>query len=151
MIYREFIKYCEKQEEKPQNTTEFIKTYQQQNSGKGTYLHNAIVEGKMIYKCEGEPNQKWHLINSWYSDRKDDISEKCVRAWCGLQCPELMIWIAEVSGQKDKVEKVVKHILKDEAGTYKSNDGDARRNMIKYIKDEIKWKDIVSFIEENES
>lgn len=145
MIYREFIEYYKQQEERPKNTTEFIRRYQQLNSGKGTYLHNAIVEGKMIYKCEGEPNQKWHLLNSWYPNKKEKISEKNVTEWCGLQCPELLLWIAEVSGQKEKVKYVVEKILNDDS--YKANDGKARREMVKFIKAEIKWKEILNFIE----
>lgn len=146
MIYREFIEYCSFQEEKPEHTTKFIKRYQQLNSGNGTYLHEAISQGKMIYKCEGEPNQKWHLLESWYEYNKEEISDKPITAWCGLRCPELLLWIAEVAGQKENVKKVVEEILNN--NIYKENDREARRNMVKYIKKEISWTEIVSFIKE---
>lgn len=149
MLYRDFIEYCSRQKEKPENTTKFIKQYQQLNSGKGTYLHEAIVHGIMIYKCEGEPNQKWHLLKSWYPNKEKTISEKEITEWCGLQCPELLLWIAEVAGQKEKVKKVVNTILHDSEHLYKENDREARRAMVKLIKETIEWKDIVSFIEEH--
>lgn len=146
MIYREFIEYCRLQEEKPEHTTKFIKRYQQLNSGNGTYLHEAISQGKMIYKCEGEPNQRWHLLNSWYQYKKEKISEKQITDWCGLQCPELLLWIAEVAGQKENVKEVVEEILNN--NIYKENDREARRGMVRYIKKEIKWTEIVNYIEE---
>ena len=146
MIYSEFIEYCRQQEDKPKYTTEFIKQFQQINSGNGTYLHEAIVQGKKIYKCDGEPNQKWHLLESWYEYNKEKISDKTITAWCGLRCPELLLWIAEVSGQKEKVKRVVEEIFKN--SIYEENDREARRNMVKYIKKEIRWTEIVSFIKE---
>lgn len=145
MIYSEFIEYCSHQEEKPEYTTRFIKQYQQFNSGNGTYLHEAILKGKMIFRLEGEPNQKWHLLSAWYPDKKEKISKKSVTEWCGLRCPELLIWIAEVSGQKEKVKSIVEEILKND--TYKANDGKARRKMVNYIKETINWTEIANHIE----
>lgn len=63
-----------------------------------------------------------------------------------MRCPELLLWIAEVSGQKKKVKRVVEEILKN--SIYEENDREARRNMVKYIKKEIRWTEIVSFIKE---
>lgn len=151
MIYREFIEYFKQQEEKPKNTTRFIEQYQQINSGKGTYLHETILCGKMIYKGEGEPNQKWHLLNAWYQNREETIAEKSVTEWCGLQCPELLLWIAEVSGQKEKVKDIVNVILEDNDNVYEANDRNARRKMIQLIKSEIKWTDIEDFIKNHKS
>lgn len=144
MRYTDFIEYCKHQEEKPENTTKFIKRYQQLNSGKGTYLHTAIVEGKMIYKYEGEPNQKWHLLSAWYPDKAEIMSDKNVTEWCGLQCPELLLWIAEVSGQKEKVKNIVEEILND--NIYDANDAKARRKMVRLIKNQINWTEIVNYI-----
>lgn len=145
MIYREFIEYCSSKEDKPEHTTKFIKRYQQTNSGNCTYLHEAIIQGKMIYKCKGEPNQKWHLLESWYKYNAEEISDKPITYWCGLRCPELLLWIAEVSGQKENVKRVVEEILSN--SIYEANDGEARREMVRYIKKEIKWTEIVNYIE----
>lgn len=152
MKYKDFIKYFENKEEKPAFTNSFIKEYQQTNSGKGTYLHEAIIQGKMIYKSMGEPNQKWHLTESWYRCKIKDnpaFADMEVRSWCGLSCPELMLWIAEVCGQKEKVEKLVtEEFIKNE---YKNNDRAARNAMIRVIKNAIKWTDIMDVVEEKYS
>lgn len=145
MIYKDFIKYFRTQIEKPKNTTEFIKRYQQINSGKNTYLHEAIIQGKKIYKCEGEPNQKWHLLYAWYPAMENVLSEQRVTSWCKLQCPELLLWIAEVSGQEQKVQDVVSRILDDKK--YEANDAEARREMVQLIKSTIDWNDIIEYIE----
>ena len=142
MTYKEFVDYCSLQEEKPQYTSKFIMKYQQTNSGVNSYLHKAIVDGHIIHRCEGEPNQRWHLLESWYPEIKDvDVK---VKSWCGLRCPELLLWIAEVSGQKDKVRRVVERILEDDS--YSENDFIARNRMVQYIKKEIQWDDVMTYI-----
>lgn len=147
MIYREFIKYCEKQEEKPQYTTKFIKQYQQRNRSGNTYLYEAKMQGKEVCKEKGEPDQKWHLLSSWYKYKELEICDKEIDQWCNFRCPELLIWIAEVSGQEDKVKEVVEMMI--DSDIYKANDGVARNKMVKLIKDEIEWIDILNYVEFN--
>lgn len=147
MIYKDFIIYFEKQEEKPQFTTEFIKRYQQRNCSKNTYLYEAKMHGKEVCKEKGEPDQKWHLLSSWYKYKKSEISNEEVDRWCNLRCPELLLWIAEVSGQRDKVKYVVKSILDDDY--FKANDGKVRNKMVNLIKENIKWDDIINYIQSN--
>lgn len=149
MKYNCFIEYCKRQDCKPTHTTKFIQRYQQTNSGKGTYLHNAIIKGHIIYKIDGEPNQKWHLIESWYPSKKEQYSEENVTKWCGLNCPELLLWIAEVSGQCRKVEILVNKFLEDKEGIYKNNDRVARAAMVGEIKKEIFWDKIIEHINNN--
>lgn len=150
MKYKEFIDCYRNKEEKPKHTNRFIKNFQQTNSGKRTYLNEAILQGKMIYKKEGEPNQKWHLINSWYENKVKEnrnFENQEVCAWCRLSCPELMLWIAEVSGQQEKVKSLVdmfeRTLIID--GNVK-NDRESRSEMVKEIKKKIKWQEIIDYI-----
>ena len=88
-------------EEHYENTDRFIKKYQQTNASKKSYLAFAIESGHMIYKSLAEPNQKWHFIESWYKSKimtVDNFDEKRAIKWCGLRCPELLIWMAEAAG-----------------------------------------------------
>ncbi len=153
MTYKEI--YCflsdDNRESKPEHTTRFISRYQQTSSGNGTYLHKAIEDGVMIYKLEGEPNQKWHFNYSWYKCKTNDnpgFKDEKVRSWCSLRCPELLLWIAEVCGQQDKVKEVVDEILSND-NIYANNDFIARNKMVSLIKNKIQWSDIEKFIDNN--
>lgn len=101
----------------------------QQNKGKppeydSGYIKKAYNCGMDINTEKAEPNQKWHLLNSYYGVNEDgfDINDKELDKdadiWCmgnietgkggpGLKCPELLLWIAEAAGvniEKAKVE-----------------------------------------------
>ena len=132
-------------EEHYENTDRFIKKYQQTNASKKSYLAFAIESGHMIYKSLAEPNQKWHFIESWYKSKimtVDNFDEKRAIKWCGLRCPELLIWMAEAAGVE--VSDVVDELLSNEK--YVSNDTVARQTMVQYIKQEIQWDMILEKI-----
>lgn len=153
MTYEEIYSFLSNKniQKKPVHTTRFIQKYQQTSSGNGTYLHKAIEDGKMIYKAEGEPDQKWHFCESWYKIKrteKPDFEKMNVQYWCNLRCPELLLWIAEVCGQEEKVKDVVDEIIKNDE-IYRDNDVVARRRMISLIRDRIEWFNIIDFIENN--
>ena len=143
---KDVYKFYENKEEHYPNTDNFIHEYQQRNVSKESYLAYAIETGHMIYRRMGEPNQKWHLLESWYHRKQSDnpdFSNQKVTSWCNLTCPELLIWMAEAAGL-DGVEDVVKEILNDDI--YSSNDRFARNKMSSRIKEKLAWEMIVNKI-----
>ena len=117
MTKRKVIEYFSKCEEHYPMSDEFVKKYQQ-NKGNlpqadNGYIKKAYDLGIEINAEKAEPNQKWHLLQSYYKIEKNDIESKAfdkrVTIWCkgnketgkggsGLKCPELLLWIAEAAG-----------------------------------------------------
>jgi hypothetical protein len=89
-------------------TKKLIKAgYQQTYGGYITRAKNKENEVKIDYR-EAEPNQWWHLIESYCKYTKDDA--KFTRS---IQCGELIFWMAEVANCVDKsiMEKLVDAII----------------------------------------
>ena len=77
----------------------FVKDYQQ---GKTGYIKYAMQVGYPIKKSQAEPNQKWHLFESYLhrrlADEKLSLEDSAEAVYKRLKCPELLLWIAEASG-----------------------------------------------------
>lgn len=106
--------------------------YQQKDGG---YIERAKKENVDVNYKIAEPNQKWHLLCSYipklyFNDKKmsyNEVKNKCnediklnIRSFNFLQCPELLLWMAEAAGiDKDLIIKAsadAKKII-DEKGT----------------------------------
>lgn len=145
---RDIYEFYQFKSEHCTHTDRFIRKYQQQSATKNSYLANAIIDGHIIHKKEAEPNQRWHFTESWYKKKKIDDSgfpDTIARRWCGLQCPELLLWMAEAAGITN-VAEIVDEILEQE-NIYGKNDKWARLKMTKLIKERIDWNVLVSIIE----
>ena len=116
---RQIIEYFSTCKEHYPLSDEFVKKYQQ-NKGKshqsdGGYIQKAYNCGMDINAEKAEPNQKWHLLDSYYGvnengfDINDKELDKNATIWSmgdmetgkggpGLKCPELLLWIAEAAG-----------------------------------------------------
>ena len=139
--------FMTKEEHYPQ-TDRFIKVYQQTSCSAGSYICHAVLKGQMIYKKQAEPNQKWHFTEAWYAEKvsqNPQFGEKKLTAWCGIRCPELLLWMAEAAGLAG-VEEVVDEILADKA-RYGKNDSEARRAMVSLIKEKLSWEQITDEID----
>lgn len=78
-------------------TEELIKAgYQQKRGG---YIHFAYTTGQIVDYTQAEPNQWWHLIESWCNRSKPN--HKFSRR---IRCGELYFWMAEVSGEFSNYE-----------------------------------------------
>ena len=80
--------------------------YQQKSNG---YIAHAIKDGLKVDYREAEPNQWWHLIES-YCDSDNTKPEDIFNR--RIQCGELIFWMAEVANCVDKSEmkKLVENI-----------------------------------------
>lgn len=93
--------YCKKNEHYP-ISDEFIKKYQQKPTGK-SYIDFAHDTGHTVSAEQCEPNQKWHLFVAYIS-YKLEVDDLCAKARMGpLQCPELLLWMAEAAGIDDEI------------------------------------------------
>ncbi len=63
----------------------------------GGYIKNAKVAQIEINIKNAEPNQKWHLLTSYY-DEISDCKKDAETCYNRLKCPELLLWIADAAG-----------------------------------------------------
>lgn len=90
-------------------TKKLIKAgYQQTTGGYITRAKNNKENGLKIDYREAEPNQWWHLIESYCDNTEDDV--KFNRR---IKCGELIFWMAEVANCIDKsiMKKLVNDII----------------------------------------
>ena len=64
---------------------------------RGGYIKRAKDEHIEINIIKAEPNQKWHLLTSYY-DELSDCKKDAKHSYNRLLCPELLLWIAEAAG-----------------------------------------------------
>jgi len=79
----------------------FIEQYQQLSGG---YLDYALKTGHCINRSLHEPNQKWHLLESWFLQtvaEKEETSLEKINTK-GFKCPELLLWMAEAAGVEEE-------------------------------------------------
>lgn len=79
--------------------------YQQEKHGYISYAYE--LEMEVDYR-NAKPSQWWHLINSYCKRTKPDVTFTK-----RIQCGELILWMAEVSGciEKRKLESLVGNII----------------------------------------
>ncbi|AGA68847.1 hypothetical protein Desdi_1337 [Desulfitobacterium dichloroeliminans LMG P-21439] len=104
MTNREVIAFYKNKNSHYELSDEFVKKYQQP---KGGYIEYAIELGLTVNKSLAEPNQRWHLLESYYGQKKEqkklDLDAKAT-CWDlkwqngGFICPELLLWMAEAAG-----------------------------------------------------
>jgi hypothetical protein len=90
-------------------TEQLIKAgYQQTNGGYIAHAKKNSENGLKIDYREAEPNQWWHLIESYCGNTEPDVefTKK-------IQCGELIFWMAEVANCVDnsKMEELVNAII----------------------------------------
>ena len=98
----DLIKFYYDKEKHYPISDEFIKKYQQKPTGK-SYIDFAHDTGHTVSAEQCEPNQKWHLFVAYIS-YKLEVDDLCAKARMGpLQCPELLLWMAEAAGIDDEI------------------------------------------------
>ncbi|MHC1683077.1 MAG: hypothetical protein AB6733_09035 [Clostridiaceae bacterium] len=73
--------------------------YRQKRGGYIKKAKDAHIEINII---KAEPNQKWHLLTSYY-DELSDCKKDAKDCYNRLLCPELLLWIAEAVGIDSEV------------------------------------------------
>lgn len=121
--------YCEKNEHYP-ISDEFMKKYQQKSGG---YIKFAHKTGHTVSAEQCEPNQKWHLFESYISRTFEEKCENVVVYISQLKCPELLLWMAEAAGIDDEIVTEAKEAAASEIdrirkekpdGSYSAEAGD---------------------------
>lgn len=73
---------------------------------RGGYIKKAKDTHIEINIKKAEPNQKWHLLTSYY-DELSDCKKDAKDCYNRLLCPELLLWIADAAGiDSEIVDKV---------------------------------------------
>ena len=106
---------------------EFVSSgYQQSNGG---YIDKATDVDTSL----AEPNQKWHFLESYAPSVSDN--REASKVYMGLQCPELLLWIAEAAG----VDPEIVQAASDEAKEIidGGSSGHARNSACKAIREVI--------------
>lgn len=80
----------------------FIENYQQKDGG---YIAFAIQTGHKVDRKTHEPNQKWHLLESYILVKIIQTNGNINFKLGVLKCPELILWMAEAAGIDDKIIK----------------------------------------------
>lgn len=104
--------YLDKEEHYP-ISDDFVKGYQQKDKG---YIDVAANEGLLIDKSVAEPNQKWHLLVSYYllNIKNNDLKYINQENSCTqLKCPELLLWMAEAAGVDPDIVKTGSFFAKE--------------------------------------
>jgi hypothetical protein len=112
----------------------FIKSgYQQKDGG---YISKTKKIGLEIDYKKAEPNQKWHFIDSYASEKQGSDIYKHL-----LVCPELLLWMAEACGINDsivrKAEKEAREIIN--IGRKEDKEGQSRNKAGIMIRKMITW------------
>lgn len=90
--------YFNKKEHYP-ISDEFIENYQQKDDGKDfSYITYAHETEHSIDPENHEPNQKWHLIESYFIYKLIKNNGDIDFGRGGFKSPELLLWMAEAAG-----------------------------------------------------
>lgn len=97
----EFIDYFTDKKEHYKISDSFAsdERYRQKENGYIKKAKEACIE---INIKKAEPNQKWHLLTSYY-DESSDRNKDAKACYNRLKCPELLLWIAEAAGIDSKI------------------------------------------------
>ncbi len=153
--YELIMFYYDKAEHYP-ISDRFIEKYQQRKNG---YLDFAKKTGHLISANCHEPNQKWHLFESWFlqtveEKKTDDLKEiKCE----GFKCPELLLWMAEAAEVKNELIIEAESYAKEKIDEVRNNNPEAAYSSeaVKYMNkkfnekyNETLWSMIIGRIKE---
>lgn len=112
---------------------------------KGGYFAIAKkTDGVVISQEEAEPNQKWHMIDSYYKGKIENGFDMQTPATLGrIMCPQLMLWIAEIAGLKEPyLEKAISEAI-DYEDNHKTKDS---RKIKTVLKGPLHWDEITQII-----
>ena len=136
MILEEFCDFFKDKETHYDESTNFVKEGYGQLSG--GYIECSKCKKVKIDANTAEPNQKWHLLESYY--REYDSKKDAKRCYSYLLCPELLLWIAEAAGFN------IKNVAEEAKKIINSGEKRARNKAGRKIKEEITWENLEAMI-----
>jgi len=101
MELHEFIEFFKDKNEHYKVSDEFA-TQEKYVQKRGGYIAMARRHGLERNIADAEPNQKWHLLVSYYDEAEDSKKDARV-CYNRLFCPELLLWIADAAGIEPKI------------------------------------------------
>jgi len=132
MTLNEFCDFFKDKKEHYQQSDNFVKKGYGQVSG--GYIDCAKCKKIEVDSTNAEPNQKWHLLESYY--REENGRSDAKRCYGYLLCPELLLWIAEAAGfDITDVAQEAMQIIDDRSKA-------ARNKAGRKIKEKITWKNL---------
>lgn len=110
---------------------------QKRNTG---YMAYAARVGQEVDANKAEPNQKWHLLESYCArtDQDMEIRENT------FKCPELLLWIAEMAGIDETIVAFAAEGAKRIIDS--SDDGRSRCKAARFIVKTVEWRNIESAV-----
>lgn len=124
MTGEDLLKIYANKSEKYSLSTEYMINYHQKDGG---YIDYATKINKLIKFDEGEPNQKWHFLVSYYDylvkgNKLESWKKRTANdIYTCLKCPELKLWMLEAVGfDKNRIKTLIGKIskLKDEQASF---------------------------------
>ena len=91
----------------------------------GGYIKFAHKTGHTVSAEQCEPNQKWHLFESYISRTFEDEGENVVVHIGKLKCPELLLWMAEAAGIDEEIVTEAKEAAASEIDRIREEDPDS--------------------------
>ena len=94
---------------------EFIENYQQlyRKNDHFSYLVVAEQTNHPICPQQHEPNQKWHLYESYFPLQLFNEGGNPDFKTNGFRCPELLLWMAEAAGIEDGIVREASDYAKE--------------------------------------
>lgn len=141
MTIKDLKCFYEKKQEHYPISDSFVKDgYGQQRNG---YIKRAKKDNLEINYKNAEPNQKWHLLHSYFPGLKDDLDVQTVYR---IVCPELLLWMAEAS---EIDPEIIMQAEQKARATIDKQNGYTRNYAGREIKNIITWKMIENQIRKN--
>lgn len=98
----------------------------------GGYIKTAKNSEIKIDSKNAEPNQKWHLLKSYYQGTDGNKAAK--RCYGYLLCPELLLWITEAAGFD------IKDVAKEARQIIDKGEKWSRNKAGRKIREKITWE-----------
>lgn len=140
MKIEKLMEFLNNKEEHYTISDEFVRKFQQTPSNKDSYVYYAWKLGKTISKEKAEPNQKWHFFDRYIKVKTDEKSiskqDEAEKLYNGIECPELLIWLAEACNINKETIKIVS--VKAEKNL--ENGEKTRAQVANEIRKQIPWR-----------
>lgn len=142
MTIKELANFYKSKNEHYEVSDVFVKAGYQQKSG--GYISKAKKIGLEVDYKKAEPNQKWHLLESYIPEKQESNLYNHL-----IICPELLLWMAEAAEIDTNIireaEKKARKII--DAGRQENKEGLARNKAGLTIREIITWGMIENKIE----
>lgn len=137
-ILRLITFYYDKKEHYP-ISDEFIEKYQQKEGG---YITYAYETNHLIDASKHEPNQKWHLMESYFITKLIGNHGEINFSNGIFKCPELLLWMAEAAGVDEKIVNEASNYAKERINQIRKAEAETpfSKESVKYMDEKFREK-----------